>query len=625
MTPEERNTWQQSLAQVALDIKLNTLPFNMPWGHFENLCQKLVAEECNLSGLEVIDPIIYGRNGQKQEGIDIKGTIPNSSKFFMMQCKHYTLVTAGNITKWVDDFIKGKFSDQTSMYVLATTFDISSDTKLVDSWHEAQQKLDSLGIRSAIWDQPSILAKLKNTFKITSMFWGETIASRYCHQDFSENVYPYSYPVKNTNQFNNIIYIQNNTCQLDLIVPTEKEGIKAGGIFSFARRDLHGTTFSIDGKALIPLLQVKAHTSSLRDTNYLYKSETKYYLSLANIRLTLEENEVDHLDWVLEQAFSYYLSSSKKIEAKFKTKRFERSSTDFKIKLCEIKQSLWNTTIDYAYAHDIANGDSSDFIYDSAPGCLKVFVDKDTENLDYGYHLIMYPKPSGSMINDNVILEWEPLSDIAGNPVEIDQRKAWDAEFTYHWLHTYLFPRVYDWAKNKSTKENNTNLIRRLFKKENASHIPPLDYFIASNYKATFRNLERNVSCLKTMQNYTDKLQQHFHCYQHQSRIKKELILNVVDACIFLLNENTELNCNYIRGNLRLGGETTLKELLRLKENKESRVYATSTMLDMALRSLGKLLELKHELSQYEIESLTDYLLPVSDRYEEDRICKTYI
>ncbi|MFA0125849.1 hypothetical protein AB4400_31275, partial [Vibrio sp. 10N.261.48.A2] len=105
-------------------------------------------------------------------------------------------------------------------------------------------------------------------------------------------------------------------------------------------------------------------------------------------------------------------------------------------------------------------------------------------------------------------------------------------EFTYHWLHTYLFPRVYDWAKDKSTKENNTNLIRRLFKKENESHIPPLDYFIASNYKATSRNLERNVSCLKTMQNYTDKLQQHFHCYQHQARIKKELNINVVDACI---------------------------------------------------------------------------------------------
>ena len=625
MTPEEQNDWQQSLAQVALDVKLNTLPFDMPWDYFEKLCVKLATEESNFSDIKVIDPMIYGRSGQKQEGIDIKGTIPNSNKFFMMQCKHYKQVTARDITKWVDLFIQGKFSNQTSMYILATTFDIGSDIKLVDSWHNAQQKLDSLGIRSAIWDQQSILAKLKNAFKITSMFWGETIASKYCHQDFSENIYPYSYPTENTNNISNIVNIQNNTCQLDLIIPTKKEGIKAGGIFSFARRDLHGTTFSIDGKALIPLLQVKAHTSSLRDTNYLYKSETKYYLSLANIRLTLEENEVNDLDWILDKAFSYYLESCLQIEAKYKTKRFERSSTSFKVKLCEIKQSLWDIIIGYAYTHDIANGDSSDFIYDSAPGCLKVFVDRDTENLDYGYHLIMYPRSSASMQNNNVILEWEPLNDIAGIPVEIGQRKAWDAEFTYQWLHTYLFPRVYSWAKDKSTRENNKNLIKRFFNKDNGSNIPPLDYFIASNYVATSRHLGGNVSCLKTMQNYTNKLQQHFNCYQYEAKIKKELIINVIDACIFLLNENTDLNCNYIRGNFHLGAETTLKELILLKENKESRVYATSTMLDMALRSLGKLLELKHELSQYEIDSLTDYLSPVSERYEEDRICKTYI
>ncbi|ENM6633869.1 hypothetical protein AB8J12_002798 [Vibrio vulnificus] len=625
MTPEERNQWKEKLDQIPLDVKLHSLPLDMPWDYFEKLCRELATEESNFGDIEVTDAMVYGRSGQKQEGIDVKGTIPNSKKFFVMQCKRYKCVTSRDITKWVDDFIKGKFSNQTSMYILATTFDISSDTKLVDTWHEAQQKLDSLGIRSAMWDQQSILAKLKNAFKITSLFWGDTIAYRFCHKNISENIYPYSYPVKNINKLNNFIYIENNTCRLDLIIPTEKEGIRAGGIFSFSRRDLNGTSFSVEGKALIPLLQVKAHASSLRDTIYLYKSESKYYLSLSNIRLTLVESEVNDLDWILDKAFYFYLENCNRIEAKFKTKRFERSSSDFKVKLCEIKKSLWNTIIDYAYAYDIANGDSSDFIYDFAPGCLKVFVDRDTEILDYGYHLIIYPKSSGSMLNDNVILEWEPLNDITGNPVEISKRKAWDAEFTYQWLHTYLFPRVYEWAKDKSAEDSNKNLIRRFFKKDQESNIPPLDYFIVSSYKSSSRNLGGNVSCPQTMKNYADKLQQHFHCYQHQAKIKKELILNVVDACIFLLNENTELNCNYIRGNLGLGTDTTLKELIILKENKESRVYATSTMLDMALRSLGKLLELKHELSQYEIDSLTDYLSPVSERYEQDRICKTYI
>ncbi len=45
----------------------------------------------------------------------------------------------------------------------------------------------------------------------------------------------------------------------------------------------------------------------------------------------------------------------------------------------------------------------------------------------------------------------------------------------------------------------------------------------------------------------------------------------------------------------------------------------------ISMRSLGKLLKLKYELSQYEIDSLADYLSPIFDRYEDDRICTIYI
>ena len=82
MASEELKDWQQRLAQVALDIKLKTLPFDIPWDYFEELCLKLAIEERNFGDIEVTDAMTYGRSGQKQEGIDVKGTIPNSEKFF---------------------------------------------------------------------------------------------------------------------------------------------------------------------------------------------------------------------------------------------------------------------------------------------------------------------------------------------------------------------------------------------------------------------------------------------------------------------------------------------------------------------------------------------------------------
>lgn len=622
MSPEEFKEWQLNLAHIPLDLKLKTLPLDIPWKDFENLCMQLAKEESNFEKIEITSAMLYGRDGQKQEGIDVKATIPNSSKFFVMQCKRYKSITAGDIDTWIDGFLKGKFSSQTYMYVLATSFDVSSDTKLVDSWHAAQQKLDSLGIKSVLWDKQTILAKLKNAPKVTSVFWGEQIASRYCHQDLSENKYPYSYAVKNVNVFDNFIHIDNRTCHLDLMVPNRERGIKVGGIFSFARKDLHGTTFSIDGSALVPLMQVKAHSKSLRETTYLHQNQDKYYLSLENIRLSLEENEVDDLDWILSEAFSRYSITSKAIESQYKTIRFDRSSSDFKVQLCEIKKPLWNTIIKYAYAHDIANGEGSNFIFDSAPGCLKVFVNQNTTDLDFGYHLIIYPKPSNSISNDNIILEWEPLNDIAGQPIEITRRKAWDAEYTYQWLHTSLFPKVYQWALKQDKKEE--TWIKRIFQRGNEDNPLPLEYFIINSYKPSSRTLGQGARTLDEVSNYTDKLQRHFTCYQRKATIEKQLIVDVINACILLLSKNTELNCDYIRGNLRLGNGSTHEELLILKAKQDSCVYATSTMLDMALRSLGKLLEMQSELSQYDIDCLADCLSSVSSRYEEDQICSIY-
>jgi len=623
MNSKELRDWQIAIqVQTPLDLKLKTLPLDMPWKDFEHLCVQLAEEENNFENKEITSAMLYGRNGQKQEGIDIKATIPNSNKFFVMQCKRYTQIIASDVEKWVNKFLEGKFSDKTYLYVLATSFDISTDTNLVDAWHKAQQKLDSLGIKSVLWDKIAILNKLKNAYRVTATFFGDNIATGYCHQKRMEEKYPYSYSTKNINAFDDIVYIENRTCRLDLIVPNQSAGIKVGGIFLFARNDLHGTTFSLDGPELVPLMQVKAHSKSLVGTRYLHKNKDKYYLSLGNVRLSLEKDEVDDLDWIIEEAFNRYFMTSKSIDTQLKTKRFERVNSRFKVKISEIKRPLWNAIIKYADAHDISKGNGKDFIFDSAPGCLKVYVDKDTPDLDFGYHLIMYPVPKNTLHSNNIILEWEPLIDIAGQPVDISRRKAWDAEYTYHWLHSTLFPKVYQWVIQQENKPEKG--IKRLIGRKKNDNTLPLDDFIINNYEENFRILGTGINTSNEALICINKLQSHFTCYQMYATVEKELNLCVIETSLLLASKLPDLKCNYIKGNLSLGSDSTYKELIKLKQNWGTKSYATSTMLDMALRSLGKLLESTNNLSQYDINCLIENLYPVFKRYEEDLICNIY-
>lgn len=81
---------------------------------------------------------------------------------------------------------------------------------------------------------------------------------------------------------------------------------------------------------------------------------------------------------------------------------------------------------------------------------------------------------------------------------------------------------------------------------------------------------------------------------------------------------------SYIRGKLGLNDEKVYDGITCLINSKDKKVFPTSGFMDHSLRSLCAILREKSALSDYEIQSLSDFIKPAWERYLEDRVCASY-
>ncbi|MBQ4852125.1 hypothetical protein [Pseudoalteromonas sp. MMG012] len=416
----------------------------------------------------------------------------------MAQCKRYTKVKPSDIKKLVAKFLDECDSPEYQEYILCTSASIKSDTKLVDDWHDAEKSLIVRGIIPTLWDYHVLQEKLRRAKFITEKYYGTAIAEKFCSEILYKDKYPYSFGIKKCVRLDDCTFIENQTVRLDVFFPRKKK-VTQSACFSFTRSDLNGVSIACDGKALIRYMQERAHCKTIKETSLIQKfpsQENKYVLVLPDARLTLQEEELIDLDWIINKAWENYVDSTVALESEWKTARFDRLNDEqFVFKLCMIERWFWRAVIDYVNEFDISKGNSDMHIFDAAPGCVKVYVNKNTANLDVGYHLILFPYTDQSVYATDLYLGWEPLNDLIGEPVEISPRKAWCAEYTHNWLFDVLFPTVYQWIKAKQRQKEKTKGIFSIFRKSK----PEITYrelhdFCRSHAKTPSRNIGLRIT-----------------------------------------------------------------------------------------------------------------------------------
>ncbi len=154
------------------------LPLNeLSWEHFERLCLRYVRSRAS-----VVMTQLYGARGQKQHGIDFYVRLTEPARYEVYQCKKLATFQANDITKAVNEFIKGKWRDKSKAFRIMTSYRIE-DAKIADAVVAAQTKLSEASIEFEVLGQEQISAWLKDQPRIVDDFFSRGWVEAFCGPD----------------------------------------------------------------------------------------------------------------------------------------------------------------------------------------------------------------------------------------------------------------------------------------------------------------------------------------------------------------------------------------------------------------------------------------------------------
>jgi hypothetical protein len=149
------------------------LDLHIGWDRFEKL---LLALSRNILGLRDIRFRRYGVQGQKQHGIDLAGR-ESDAGYTVVQCKDYSVFTAGDLRKAVEEFADGRRPFDADHFVLATS--ASTDpTQFADEL--AALQLEHPDLELELWGSEQINEHLRFRGDIVAQFWTRETAADFC-------------------------------------------------------------------------------------------------------------------------------------------------------------------------------------------------------------------------------------------------------------------------------------------------------------------------------------------------------------------------------------------------------------------------------------------------------------
>jgi hypothetical protein len=126
----------------------------------------------------------YGVPGQNQEGIDIYARPFSQKGYMVFQCKRYKKIKASIISKAVEKFLDGEWSQKTSAFVFCTNHDLS-DVELLKEIEKQVDILKQKKIKFIPWHQQELNAKLKKLPDIVYDFFGLQWVEMFCGKEMA--------------------------------------------------------------------------------------------------------------------------------------------------------------------------------------------------------------------------------------------------------------------------------------------------------------------------------------------------------------------------------------------------------------------------------------------------------
>lgn len=343
-------------------------------------------------------------------------------------------------------------------------------------------------------------------------------------------------------------------------IPTYPD-MKGNCMITFSNLRLRDCMITLNHSQIMEQLFEGAHTdinNNLR--NFIIYSEEIdpdiYYVTLANVRLPLEKDEVIQLLEIIDDFYDLYIEESKEFYEVFRRDFFingDKKKND--IRLFKIKKKLWYLIREFSRKFDYKNGNSDWHIFDAQGSILKVYDQTEGE-----FRVFIFPQSEQVEYfvynEDEVWLVWTDEYFINSSLESFKFNQHWGPFFTYHWLINELIPQVMYWHESQNKK---------IFKKQKSLN-EFKNSFVISDYVSYLHESESNDKLLVRV----SELQEFFHTRPH-NMIEVRGLSKVYECLIEILDKSilSESELYYVSSNLNV----------REFQNKEALIQGISELM----------------------------------------------
>lgn len=163
--------------------KLQELPFDdLSWENFERLILRYVEQTGKLEHCH-----LYGKKGQKQEGIDLFIRHNADDLYSVYQCKRYRKYSKDNLQKAVKAFREGTWLKRTKRFYICTACDLS-EKSISDEIELQQVNLREDGVELLVLDKTKLSNELKILPQLVYDFFGKEWTRLFCGDEYLSNI-----------------------------------------------------------------------------------------------------------------------------------------------------------------------------------------------------------------------------------------------------------------------------------------------------------------------------------------------------------------------------------------------------------------------------------------------------
>lgn len=656
--------WPAHLAHDAHVDPVDTAP---PSGHalldftsmnattFEQFCWWLLKKDHTLVGCKRL-----GLSGTSQYGIDLLAFDAVTSRLQAFECKAWKKFTAGDITRAVDDFLKGEWAKTADSFTLILA-QSEAGSKLLDRWEKERLRLKRVGIDFQLWTAhhltlqvqhyPDILTKFFPFYSVEtyanlwmkrvgfyelvskSFFdprekvaqWARELAGdEQLHSGEAKNrgeetgewIGPEPFidgTYRSITEYGNSWHFKGPWFHFSAMLPDEHFA-HASAAITFNRPDMQGVVLTVDHTWLLTRFLFKTGAplrSRCRDiiVGEVPNDAGLFVLDLPHCRLSLQEEGVRELIAVADHLTVAMREALQRLERTWSAQNFPFVMYSGKrVALAAVPKSLWCAMCQFAVAHDVSKGDTPWHMFDGNSQVLKPFHKVATEQFDAGYHGIFYAVDLDDLnYTDEVTLIWQPGGPHSGD--RYSPRGWWSCEFAIAWLNDTLLPEVKRWE----CRRNFSTAWSRLFRSRQARAF--LQYlnetFVMRDLRK--RPLVEENRLSRSIVETTQALQSFFHGASAERTFIRLGDVTALYSAVAVAAKAGRGYVGYAQSKLGIDGNVVDHADLIVTIHQyvsDGSVHASSGVVDNALRALLELLsDSEAHLENVDQRSIADSLI----------------